>query len=470
MAKDNKKSAAQQAAAEAAEKQTPKVETPKAEEANGTVVQPMAKIKGLSQEAKVSYLASVQTERAFIMNSENPSQSLIDGLTMISQSTILDVALGEIASGTSAVGHIMTINEKNYDFLKGIATEMGISLPEFKALPAPTKEQLANAGLLPAPDQKMVVVSQENVSKEAKEKKKKEMEVVAKAVENPAEITNNEQLKASLTAMLVKPIKEGVDRVDARVQRTIKFYRGYLTIQANKAENKEEALKAMKEKTMIQLLNEIAEIVGPCPFFLSGTASWLRKRTIETGSPISAYCLYRRGAIPGENGTVDDQYVADTVRTLIIWSCKSLIAESEKSLKSQKKLVKTEEGNAKVATETAIRYNESVIKQMNEIIEETTNAKFDLVDHIDENYSLEDKESEDYKLAHRIADDIVKTYYPVYVGKEMTDELMANIKQRAGIVVNMFRDPLSQSISYAEANLTEMKPAEEKPAEEETKN
>ena len=36
------------------------------------------------------------------------------------------------------------------------------------------------------------------------------------------------------------------------------------------------------------------------------------------------------------------------------------------------------------------------------------------------------------------------------------DKLMQNIQQRAGIITNLFRDPLSQDIRYSIANITEM--------------
>jgi hypothetical protein len=62
-------------------------------------------------------------------------------------------------------------------------------------------------------------------------------------------------------------------------------------------------------------------------------------------------------------------------------------------------------------------------------------------------------------------DNIVKTYYPdVDQTKVDKDAFLKNVQQRAGIIINMFRDPLSQSIAYSEANIVELteKPAEEK--------
>lgn len=473
----NKKDAAQRAAQQAAEHQAPASDgAPQVEMPKGGI---NPNTKGLTQGEKVSYLASLQTERAYMLNNtEKPSQVMIDGLTMLAQATIIDIGLGEIASGTSAVGYISTINEKNYGFFQAMALEMGVKLPEFKALPAPTEEQMKAAGIIGAlPNAKMIVLDKKNVSKEAIEKKKEEIRATEKAVENPADVKNPEQLKASLTAMLVKPVadKDNANRPDPRVQRTIDFYNGYLTIQANHSENKEEALKAVKAKSRIELLTEISEIVGPCPFALSGISKFLRNYTQETGSPLSAYCFYRRCAV-AKGADADDQYVADIVRTILIWSCKSNIAEFTSSIAKQKEHLKNEKGAAKTATETAIRYNEKQIEEMNAIIEMVTNPSFDIADNVITGYAADEKSSE-YKLSHRVVDDIIKTYYPDYKdeNKAKLDEgiMLKNVQQRAGIIINMFRDTLTQSITYSPANLIDMveKKADEKgEGEEKPKN
>jgi len=462
----NSKSAAQKAAEQqAAAQQAPaeKVEMPT------TNVNPQT--KGLTQGEKVAYLGALQTERAYMMNNiEKPSKVFIDGLTMLAHATIIDIGIGEIATGCSAVGYISTINEQNYGFFRDMAAEMGVKLPEFKALPAPTEEQLQKAGIAGIlPNAKMITIGKNNVEKSVIDKKKEEIRATEKAVENPADVKSDEQLKASLTAMLIKPVgndEANKNRPDPRVQRTINFYNGYLTIQANNAENKEEALKKVKEKSRIQLLTEISEIVGPCPFALSGIAKFLRNRAFETGSPISSYCFYRRCAI--EKGKdADDQYVADLVRTILVWSCKSNIAEFNKLLETQEKNVKNEKGAAKTATEAAIRYNKTQIEEMKRIIDEVSEPNFDCVDSLIEDYNSDEK-SEKYALSHRVVDDIMKTYYPE-VDRTKVDEMsmLAAVQQRAGIIVNMFCGPLNQNQAYCEANVNDIveKKVEEKPAE-----
>ena len=477
MAKNSSKGAAEAAAKQAAEKQ----EAPTGQQKIVLNNNNNPATKGLTQGEKVAYIGAIQTERAFMMtNVENPSQDTIAGLSLLAQATILDVAIGEIASTGSAMGRIIAANENNYKALQAMAFERGVKLPDFKALPAPTEEQLRAAGivgLLPS-EARIVKVEKKNVEEKTIEAKKKENEAIAKAVSNPAEIESEEQLKASLTAMLAKPITEkgAIDRPDARVQRTIKFYRGYLTIQANKAEDKKAELDKIKTMTRQQMLDEISKIVGPCPFALTGTAYFLRKITNETGSPISAFCLYRRGAVPETDGVIEDSYLADVVRILLIWSCNSRIAECEETIASMERQMKKENGAAKVASETAIRVNKTTIEELKDIIAKVTDPSFDIVNNLIDDYNAENEESVYYKLAHRIVNNIMDTYYPDFKGKTLDkDVMLKNVQQRAGIIVNMFRDPLTQSISYSEANLTDMveveAPKEDpKPSEEKSKN
>jgi hypothetical protein len=476
MANKDKKSAAQQAAQQAAAKQAaPEVKIPETNRNPQT--------KGMSQEAKASYLASVQAERAYMLNnSEKPNMVIIDGLTMLAQATILDVAVTEIASGKSALGYIITANEKNYNMFQAIAAENGVSLPDFKSLPAPSKEDLEAVGLSGVGTQaKLLTVTSTAVSEKAVEQKKTETKVAdkAKTIDNPAEIENEEQLKASLTALLVKPITSGPDGVHPRIQRTINFYNGYLTIQANKAENSEEELKKVKAKTMVELLTEISEIVGPCTFAMNGAASFLRNSTAETNNVISAFCLYRRTSANKKGSTVNDENIADLVHVLLNWSCNSqianakrTIAECDRIIAKNEKIVK-ENKDAKEVTiaKAAIKKwtdeknkPTEIINQMTDVLNIVNNPSHEMIVKLIDNYKLEDTESEEYKLAHRVVSEIMRTYYADLKINELDQDVMLkNVQQRAGIIVNLFRDPLSRSINYSETNLVEMvkKAAEE---------
>lgn len=483
MAKNNKSAAQQAAEEEAAQQAAQNAQESKKEDISFAQAMAMSKDKSLSSESKVILANLVQ--EAWIKDPKYAA--IVDGASILRDALMGDVIVTQIINGVDTFAMIVRKDEQRYLAIKSMLASQGISLPEFKALPAPTQEQLDQAGVKLLPSQTAVVtVKAEDVSEEAKKQKKNEKKIVdsAKTLDNPALIENEEQLKASLTALMVKPIINGSDKPDARIQRTILFYKGYLTIQANKAENKDEALKQVKEKSLATLLNEITQIIGPCPFSLKGVAGFLRKSAAETGLPISSFCLYRRTADKAKDGNIDEQYMADIVRTLITWSCDSHIAVAKKTIKDSEKLIKSNEEVNKTADKVAQKINNSAIKKYkdditaaNAVIEEMTtvinsvvNPSFEVVDHLIDDYKSENQESEPYKISHRIVSDIMKTYYPEYKDKNLNEDVMlANVQQYAGIVLNLFRDPLAQSISYTKANLVDMV-EEEKPAEEEAKN
>lgn len=480
----NNKSAAQKAAEEEAAQQAAKnVQEPKKEDVSFAQAIAMSKDKSLSSDSKVILANLVQ--EAWIKDPKYAS--IVDGASILRDALMGDVIVTQIINGVDTFAMIVRKDEQRYLAIKSMLASQGISLPEFKALPAPTQEQLDQAGVKLLPSEAAVVtVNAEDVSEEAKKEKKAEKKIVdsAKTLDNPALIENEEQLRASLMASMVKPIVNDINKPDGRIQRTILFYKGYLTIQANKAENKEEALKQVKEKSLTTLLNEITQIIGPCPFSIKGVAGYLRKGVAETGSPISSFCLYRRTANKAKDGSIDEQYLANIVRTLVTWSCNSQIAIAQKAIKDFEKLNKANEEANKTADKATqklnnssikknkeeIAKNEAIIAEMNKEIEAVVNPSFDVVDHLIEDYKSENKESEPCKIARRIVDNIMVTYYPEYK-KENLDEnvMLTNVQQYAGIVVNMFRDPLAQSISYTKANLVDMVEVE-KPAEEEAKN
>ena len=484
MAKNNKSAAQKAAEEEAAQQAAQNAQNPQnAEEISFAQAMAMSKDNSLTSGQKVIFANLIH--EAWVKDPKYAS--IADGASILRDAMMGDVIVTQVLNGVDTFALIVRRDENRYLAIKNMLASQGISLPDFKALPAPTQEQLENAGckLLPT-ETAVVTVKAEDVSEEAKKEKKAEKKIVdsAKTLDNPALIENEEQLKASLMALMVKPIVDDINKPDGRIQRTILFYKGYLTIQANKAENKEEALKQVKEKSLTTLLNEITQIIGPCPFSIKGVAGYLRKGVAETGSPISSFCLYRRTANKAKDGSIDEQYLANIVRTLVTWSCNSQIAIAKKAIKDLEKLIKANEeankttdkatqkvNNSSIKTDKEeIAKNEAIIAEMNKEIEAVVNPSFDVVDHLIEDYKSENKESEPCKIAHRIVDNIMVTYYPEYK-KENLDEnvMLANVQQYAGIVVNMFRDPLAQSISYTKANLVDMVEVE-KPAEEEAKN
>jgi len=464
MAKGKEKTAAEIAAEKAAAEQGAQNERPSFAEALAA-----AKDKSLSSGEKVILANLVQ--EAWI---KDPAYgNIVDGATVLRDALMGDIIVTQLLNGKDTFALIVRKDENRYLSIKNMLAGQGISLPDFKALPAPTQDQLDAAGvkLLPA-ETAMIKIDSSNVSEEALEQKKKEQKIESeKPSTNPAEIKDTEELKKSLSYLLTS----GSENLDSRVQRTIDFYRGYLTIQANHAENKTEALAALKEKSRSTMLSEIVELVGPCPFAFRGAAHMLLTRLESTKTVIVPFCLYRRTA--DKKNKLEDDYICDIVRILTTWSCNTKIANANRTIAECERVIRKNEAivkdnkdakEVKVAESTIKTFKETIEKQkaivdgLNSLIGIINNPTFDGVDSLIEDFDKEEG-SDEYKNAHMIVDTIMKTYYKdIDVAKANKESMLKNVQQRAGIIINMFRGALAQSMTYAEGNLTDIVVEEQK--------
>lgn len=467
------KEAANQQAPAASHEKKPQVKTTTKEttiEKVEVINNPATKI--LSPDAKVAYITAIQKERDEIRNNnpENIPQAFVDGMSMIAQATILDIAVGEIVSGKSGLGLIISRNEANYARLSAMAASLGVTLPTYKSLPAPTKEQLEKAGFnnIDANQTALVVLDNKSVSKETKEKKKAEKAIEVKKRLDPTKIENDEQLKEQLTMCFL-----GNETPVLRVQKAINFYNTYLTFKAKKAENAAEEEAKVKAMSRIDMLREITSIVGECTFAMSGLAHFLNKTTNDTQSPISAFCAYKRATTTaGKQAETDDAFIADVVKILIIWSCTSKIAELKRLIaacdENLKTLSKDKKGNAaKIKTEQTFKSNhESEILGYESIINCVNQPTFDVVANLVDNYNGEET-SIKRQNARRVVSNIIETFYPGTKPADYAEESMLKVaQQHAGIILNLFCNPLEQNAAYAEDNISVLIKKGEEPAAE----
>jgi hypothetical protein len=466
MANKNKKSPAQQAAEQTAAQQAPKTENPAA-----VAMMNGVKKASLSPDATVAALTGLKE-----MIHDNPnaatyynlSEDTIHSINVFTLTGFATVLAIEVSENKSPFAQKML--EKQIDAVNAISEFTGVSI-NTKALPAP-----GEGGAIQVPST-AIEVSTDMKKKIAAEEKLKELNPVT----NPAEVTSLEQLAASLALLISK----GNEGIIIRMRRATDFYRGYLTIQANKAEDKKAALEEVKNMSYSELLSKMADVVGPCPVGLVGNAGLFRKNFVNVGTIIGPFCMYRRNADKIDTkGVLTNDFIADLVRIMISWSCKEEISKAEKGIKENERIIKknedivakNESANdvtiAKAAINTHKGYIEkcnNTINEMNGIIIGMNNPAIEDVDNLIDNFNKKDDTDADYKRAHLIVDQIINTYYK---GTDLTkvdmDSLLHNVQQRAGIIINLFRDPLSRSIAYSEANITEIAQAET-PAEEEQK-
>ena len=301
--------------------EAPVVEKPEEKAPAATVVTPSKTTKGLTQSEKVQYATELRYLVHDLKEEENPPVQLIAGYNMVRNATILDIAVGEIACGSSAMGFIFSGNETAYKALQIAASSLGVKIPEFKSLPAPTAAQLKAVGLEAVGTQKLVTIDSKSVSTEAKKKKKEEVKLNEDAesgnkdyLTDHTKITNDEQLKEALGFQLVNSkISSPADRLVTTAQ----FYRSYLEARAEKSDNPETELAKIHEYSLAELLQDISTMVPPS-FTAEGFGKLLCNRVTTTKSIIPAFELFKRCFKNRKTGkySFSDEDIAAMVRIL----------------------------------------------------------------------------------------------------------------------------------------------------------
>lgn len=346
------------------------------------------------------------------------------------------------------------MNKAELETVNEICNEIGISI---------------NTNLLPAPgaDGTIEVPSAAvEVSTETQQKIKEEEEIRNTEVEtDPTKIESEEQLIAALKNILVTR-----SNAYQKVSDAVNFYQAYQKIQASKAENKEEALKAVNAKTRVELLKEMAKLIGACPLVLNGIGRYMHGITAQSKSPISAFCMFRNTTKNKTTGAyaLTDAEVADYVRTLIEWTSDIRVAEEKKRIEDLKKnlkaLKKDEKKNAAGIedTKTKIETAERNLKHLSDVLSYVLSPSVEDLDNIINGYAAKDA------VSVRTFKAITDSYYDDIVIKEMKqDGVRHNAEQYAGIITNLFRDPSTRIEKYSESNLVPLEPIKvEEPAKE----
>lgn len=425
------------------------------------------KVDRMSIDSKVTMARLINDEW---LHGNNVSKDVKENSMALRDAYMADAIVTDVAQGFSLVSRIIGTNEEKYAQTKVLLAKMGIALPDFKSLPQLTNDEIEGKDIKLLPGEVPVVINVEakDVDKKAVEKKKEEIEVAKKAVTDPSKIETQEQLHDALSALMTSTLNSP----DERIQRAINFYQSYLKIQANKIEKEDEKkaeLERVNNIARIDLLTEITEIVGDSPFIFGGIGKIYRDQTAQTGSPIAAFCLHRRSATNNKTGKVahDDQFIADIVKTIITWTCNSVISGANQTIAEQKRAIekrKDDKTHAAAANEI-IRQMEKKIADQEIVLNIVKNPSFDIVDKLAENVALNNEEEPAYRSARRLIKNVMDTYHKdVDVTTIDPESLINNCAQRGGVILNMFRDPLAKNSNYSEANISEFKLIE-KPAE-----
>lgn len=323
---------------------------------------------------------------------------------------------------------------------------------------------------LPAPDENGAVeISSEaiKVDKETKEKIKAEEEVRETTVElDPNKIENEEQL-----ILAIKQIMVTRESAFQKINESLNFYQAYRKIQASKSNDKA-VLEKENNVSRIDLLHDMAKLVGDCPLVMQGVGRYMYQVTATSKSPITAFCMFRNTTKNRKTGVyaLSDEEIAEYVRTLVEWTTDAKIAKEEQRISELKKnlevLKKDEKKNEKGIKDTEEKIETAThnIQHFKDVISYVACPTNEVPANFIENYLAKDT------TAIRTFKSITDSYYDDIVIKEMKqDGVRHNVEQLAGIITNMFRDPTARLEEYSKANLVDLEPIpESKPAEKAT--
>ena len=438
----------EEAKVEESEAQTPKEEAPaspiKVIDVSKLESQMKSQTSGLSTDGQVTLLNMMhETFRKdpHAAKRYHMSQEAVDKINEMNAIGQITVLANEVVNGSSSFA--INMRKSTLEHIKAIAPTVGIVI---------------NEKMLPAPKEDMVEVPSQaiEVSKETEKALKKEQKAMESKVMEPKDVTSKEELVVALLQFLSKR-----NNIHENIQQAIAFMREYKRLNAT-----EETKEAVNKMTRIELLREIVDVVEEAPIVLSGIGNFLYTTTSTSKSPVQAFCHLRNTTLIKETGepTMDDAEVADIVKILVTWACeikKRHAAAEIKKIEDNIKVLKKDEKNNKVAIaeqEKKIETQKNNIAHFDDVIDYVTNASEEFVARVLTEYDK--KELMFVKTFNTIAN----SYYGNTDLKQVKlDSLKKNVEQRAGIITNMFRSPLSQMINYSESNITELELVESEP-------
>ena len=381
---------------------------------------------------------------------------VIDAMTDIAAIGVMTAVADEVVNGNSTFA--LTVKNTVYAQLVEAGKNLGVELPVIEnLLPGKVEGTVTLPGTeVTVSEESAQTLTEEKTIQEAGEKG--EIELDPKKVAHMGE----EDLKKALQCLMVTGAKS--PHLTDTFTNAVDFMREYRMEIARQAQNSTEAMNKYDERSMKEWLLDIFNFVKPT-FWVNGIGTGLYKAVEAYKSPIRAFLILRKALIDKKTGQPvwDDQSIADAVAAIVEMKANNYIAEEQKALNALDK-------NAKGYRDVATKHEEQ-IKKNEEIIGYLHDVSFDLLDKLTENEMVSvveycDAIKED-KAKVNLLDDIVKQYYPATSEtKARFIGLNNNIKQSAGIILNLFRSADNQNSMYAPSNIIDVEEMEIKDAKE----
>lgn len=368
------------------------------------------------------------------------SQGVVDNMNHVNMIAIAAAWANEMTfSKTPFAGKLRTaVLPEMASALK----ELGIKANKILALPSSS-------------DGTTTVTSKDiQIPKTVKDQMKAENKLQQEEIElDPTKIHNKTEVFKTVQYLLTNK-----GAVYSNIKAAVNFYRSWLLIQAKDDQAEKNRINA---RTVKDIILDIADFTNACPFVLKGVGGYLLRLTMTHNSIVPAFCIMRntvRDKMTGKT-TCDEQEIADICYAVVNWAANARISEKKKNIEVL--------SADKKRNKEAIDGVNADIKAIEDVISMLNNPNSDFADNVLDNLKSDDAIA--VKHAQEAFGIIAKCYYPGTDLRKRYTNLADNVKQLAGIITNLFRDPMSPLSNFNIANLDqeliEAPKDEEKPTE-----
>lgn len=307
---------------------------------------------------------------------------------------------------------------------------------------------------LPAPDENgnVTITNKEiKIPAEVKKQLKEEKKILDDAPEmNVDKINSEDELKKALVYLL----SQRKDYI-VNIQKAISIYSAFLEKQEK---------DSTKGITRIQLLNKLIKLVGKAPIVVTGIGNFLYAATATTKSPVSAFCHLRNTVTDRKTGacSMDDGFIANVVRELVLWAISIKVDETEKGIESIKENIKVLSKDKKKNEKAIDEQNKRIEVLKHNIEHHNSIAKFVIEPSIEPVETLLEKKGQKDMAACKMYKSLLDClYFGVDLTKYTTASVNQNMIKQAGVITNLFRDPLAKIIGYTQGDVPELQEIEE---------
>lgn len=334
----------------------------------------------------------------------------------------------------------MVLQSQAYPVLTAAAEELGIKLPDIKALPAGTE-----SGTVMLESDK-VKISPETKKKLQQEKKVREGE---KPELDPTKLTSKEDVAKALEYMF---LSSGGKRLPELLTDSIEFMKKFRNHEAELAENTEEAKKRFENYNSGDWLDDVFSYFRP-PVFFSGIGKGMATVIAGKKNPLHAFIILRDAIKDPQTKepVLEDQEIAYCVKSIVKWYCDTCIESNQKAIENldpKKNKAEIEKCEAQIQ-----HYNSIIDYITNPSADEITDLLTNIGTSFDESGNQLSKECQE---ANATFNRICKSYYGKQYSTADYKNLDVNIQQYGFHIINLFRSPGEQLMDCGITNVSEL--------------